>query len=343
MNRLTSSDFDKMIIESIDEVTAYDRETGELIFTFDQVISGEITSESETVYAEGRQGIQLAAFDRNKTAGFTCENGYVQAGAIATQLGTEVRKATAHDKIEYFTGDGETKEFTIEKGVTVTRVEVKDNAITSGNGYTYSASTGVVTIGTAPGNGDTVEIYYTIPAEVIVYDMTEVFEVTKGTKEVVLTNKVYKDNDVPQVAYVYKLAPDGSKAKTYSYGSTLSEIQFTVTTSDAGITTVSLPTKATDTAGGKFLVQYKGEAEQGQEIINAGDKYSSNVRLVINFVAQEPCGSKKYLMQCVMPNAKVSGTFSLSAGDSPAVQNFEASALLDVCSVDKELFVIKMV
>ena len=343
MNRLTSSDFDKMIIESIDEVTAYDRETGELIFTFDQVISGEITSESETVYAEGRQGIQLAAFDRNKTAGFTCENGYVQAGAIATQLGTEVRKATAHDKIEYFTGDGETKEFTIEKGVTVTAVEVDNKVIALTTGYTYNKDTGLITfVGTAPDAGKSVEIYYTVPAEVIVYDMTEVFEVTKGTTEVVLTNKVYEENSVPQVAYVYKLAPDGSKAKTYSYGAAASQTQFSVKVT-AGIATVTLPTDVTATTGGKFLVQYKGEAEQGQEIINAGDKYSSNVRLVINFVAQEPCGSKKYLMQCVMPNAKVSGTFSLSAGDSPAVQNFEASALLDVCSVDKELFVIKMV
>ena len=345
MNRLTSSDFDKMIIESIDEVTAYDRETGELIFTFDQVISGEITSESETVYAEGRQGIQLAAFDRNKTAGFTCENGYVQAGAIATQLGTEVRKATEHNKIEYFTGDGETKEFTIEKGVNVTAVEIDNTVIALTTGYTYNSDTGLITfVGNTPtpGAGKTIEVYYTVPAESIIYDMTEVFEVSKGATSVVLTNKVYEENSVPQVAYVYKLAPDGSKAKTYSYGSAASQTQFSVkVTSD--IATVTLPTDATANAGGKFLVQYKGEAEQGQEIINAGDKYSSNVRLVINFVAQEPCGSKKYLMQCVMPNAKVSGTFSLSAGDSPAVQNFEASALLDVCSVDKELFVIKMV
>ena len=52
MNRLTSSDFDKMIIESIDEVLAFDRDNDELLFMFDQIISGEITSENETIYAE---------------------------------------------------------------------------------------------------------------------------------------------------------------------------------------------------------------------------------------------------------------------------------------------------
>ena len=274
MTRLTSADFDKMIIESIDEVLAFDKSNGELIFMFDQVISGEITSENETIFAEGRQGVQLASFDRNKTAGFTCENGYVQAGAIATQLGTEVRKA-----------DGT--------------------------------------------NG-------------ISYDVIELKEIKKGATTVDLAQEAYLDDDVPAVKYVYLLASDGSKAKTFTYGTAADANKFTAA-NESNKTTITLPTDLAKNSDIKIMVQYEAVSSVGQEIINAGDKYSSNVKLVINFVAQEPCGGNKYLMQCVMPNAKVSGTFSLSVGDSPAVQNFEASALLDVCSVDKELFVIKMV
>lgn len=274
MNRLTSSDFDKMIIESIDEVLAFDRDNDELLFMFDQIISGEITSENETIYAEGRQGVQLASFDRNKTAGFTCENGYVQAGAIATQLGSDIRKASASDAIEY--------------------------------------------------------------------EVIEIKEVAKDATTLTLAQEARSVDNVPVVKYVYLLANDGSKAKTYTFADEASESEFTAATADK-VTTVTLPTGLTAKDKVKVMVQYEAESTTGQEIINAGDKYSSNVKLVINFVAQEPCGGNKYLMQCVMPNAKVSGTFSLSVGDSPAVQNFEASALLDVCSVDKELFVIKMV
>lgn len=337
MNRLSNSDFDKMIIESIDDVSAYNRATGELIFMFDQIISGEITSESETVYAEGRQGIQLAAFDRNKTAGFTCENGYVQAGAVATQLGTEVSKADAQSKIEGFVGDGTTKNYVIDKEATINRVEVKGVVKAAETDYTYTSATGVIAFSTTPGNGENITVYYTTKSNTIILDVTEIVEIKGNENTITLRDEVRLINNIPQVKYVYKLAADGSKSKTYTYGTNASATQFSVADK-----VVTLPT-GSYAEGDKFLVQYEATTTHGQEIINAGDKYSSNVKLVINFVAQEPCGGNKYLMQCVMPNAKVSGTFSLSVGDSPAVQNFEASALLDVCSVDKELFVIKMV
>lgn len=283
MTRLSSADFDKMIIESIDEVIAYDRATDEMLFMFDQIISGEITSEFETVYAEGRQGIQLAAFDRNKTAGFNCENGYVQAGAIAAQLGTAV-----------------------EKGGTIT------------------------------------------------YEVTEAFELKKGEATATLNQlPVIEDENVPRVKYVYILSTDGSKKATYKLGTSASvnDKTFTATYTAAvegesatpASVTVTIPSDLTANGSVKILVQYDAETTVGQKIINAGDKYSNNVRLVINFVAQEPCGGNKYLMQCEMPNAKVSGNFSLSVGDSPSVQNFEATALLDACSINKTLFEIKMV
>lgn len=294
MKNITSSDFDKMIIESIDEVLAFSRENDELLFMFDQIISGEISSESETIYAEGRQGTQLAAFDRNKSAAFTCENGYVQAGAIATQLGTTVDKASGESKIKY--------------------------------------------------------------------DVVEIMEVKKGTTSVelgkVATNTVTGEGDntvaVPDVKYVYVLTKDGSKKETYSLGTSATGNNFTATytpetaasgntPATAAKTTITLPAAITAADNAKIMIQYQAESSVGQEITNSADNFTGTVKLVINFVAQDPCAGNKYLMQCVMPNAKVSGSFTLSAGDSPAVQNFEAAALLDVCSVDRELFTIKMV
>ena len=268
MNRLEKADFDKMIIESIDEVYCYDQQTDDLLFFFDQIKNGEITSESDVVYAEGRQGVQLAAFDRNKTAGFTCENGYVQAGAIAVQLGSDLVNATDDAKVEY---------------------EVMETVAKAANASTYTISE--------------------TPTELV---------------------------------GVYLIGSDGSTSRRLSPGvgeqgdDDYEAPEYTV----AGkVITLDVD----GTAPASVMVHYKAETATGKKIINAGDKFSKNIKLVINFVAQDPCGGNKYLMQCVMPNAKASGTFSLSAGDDPAVHNFEASALLSVCSEDKELFHIVMV
>lgn len=294
MDRLSSAEFDKMIIESIDEVYCFDKETDDLLFFFDQIKSGEITSESDVVYAEGRQGVQLAAFDRNKTAGFTCENGYVQAGAIAVQLGSDLKNGETSYEV----------------------METLDSA-TSG---TPAAPTGVFTLSETP------------TSVTGVYLLGE-----DGTASKRLASTAYSvSTKTLTVSAITTYEVDNANGTYY-----LVNGEYTTTEPDGTYTGNMY--KAVSTYPAKVLVHYVSSTATGKKIINAGDKFSKNIKLVINFVAQDPCGGSKYLMQCVMPNAKASGTFSLSAGDDPAVHNFEASALLDVCSVDKELFYIVMV
>lgn len=298
MDRLSSAEFDKMIIESIDEVYCFDKETDDLLFFFDQIKSGEITSESDVVYAEGRQGVQLAAFDRNKTAGFTCENGYVQAGAIAVQLGSDLKNGETSYEV----------------------METLDSA-TSG---TPAAPTGVFTLSEQATDGVT-GVY-------LLGDDDTASERLANTGYSLSTSD-YKTLTVSAVT-TYEV--DNATGTYY-----LVNGEYTTTEPDGTYTGDMY--KAVSTYPAKVLVHYVSSTAKGKKIINAGDKFSKNIKLVINFVAQDPCGGSKYLMQCVMPNAKASGTFSLSAGDDPAVHNFEASALLDVCSKDKELFYIVMV
>ena len=294
MDRLSSAEFDKMIIESIDEVYCFDKETDDLLFFFDQIKSGEITSESDVVYAEGRQGVQLAAFDRNKTAGFTCENGYVQAGAIAVQLGSDLKNGTTSYEV----------------------METLDSA-TSG---TPAAPTGVFTLSETP------------TSVTGVYLLGE-----DGTASKRLASTAYSlSTKTLTVSAITTYEVDNTTGTYYL-------VNGEYTTTEPESTYAGDMYKAVSTYPSKVLVHYVSSTATGKKIINAGDKFSKNIKLVINFVAQDPCGGSKYLMQCVMPNAKASGTFSLSAGDDPAVHNFEASALLDVCSVDKELFYIVMV
>ena len=343
--RLTSADFDKMIIESIDEVMAYDRGTGELKFWFDQIKSGELTSDAEVVYAEGRQGVQLAAFDRNKTAGFTCENGYVLASAIATQLGSDVIVAEDTDGGRLTI---QVQDYFVQASGTDT-IKRTDGTAAAAQGYPFSA---------APNTG-TVKFVYQIGGDnsiVKKFDMSAI-EVTNElpdkatlTADDVGKKYILKSTDTsgetPVVTYTVKEVYDAGTSELHDYdyrNVTITEDNemFAVDALDeTNITLVSFLVDADETKN--YLAIYDTDVSIGKKIINRGDKFAGNVKLVINFVAQDPCDGNKYLMQAIMPNAKVSGSFSLSAGDDPAVQNFEATAMLDVCSIDKELFTIVM-
>ena len=337
-NRLTSADFDKMIIESIDEVMAYDRGTGELKFWFDQIKSGELTSDAEVVYAEGRQGVQLAAFDRNKTAGFTCENGYVLASAIATQLGSDVITATDSAKLtiqvqDYFAQAAGT--------ATIKRTDATDAAAEE---YPLSATPNVGSLKYVYkiGNDNSIVAKY----EVAAAETVSTLPATPGADDVgkyYILATVTGSGDAETTEYAFYVVVNSGTAEDPDYEAVLvddpaTEADEKFFVSGGDLAALLMEAETTN----NYLAIYDTDVAIGKKIINRGDKFAGNVKLVINFVAQDPCDGNKYLMQAIMPNAKVSGSFSLSAGDDPAVQNFEATAMLDVCSIDKELFTIIM-
>lgn len=103
-----SWDFDKLVFESFESIYSFDQSTDELLFAMDEIKTGSLTSASELVFGEGKQGTRLSVFDRNKTSGFTCTNGYVVASALASQYGGSVKNASATDmitvrEVEYIT------------------------------------------------------------------------------------------------------------------------------------------------------------------------------------------------------------------------------------------------
>ena len=85
---------EKLIVDSIDLVTCFSPSTGELNWMVDQVTDGTLTNGSETVYGTGKGGVNLSALDRNKSASFTINNGYLVGGVIAAQTGSEAVKAS---------------------------------------------------------------------------------------------------------------------------------------------------------------------------------------------------------------------------------------------------------
>lgn len=95
---LATVDFDKLIIDTIDTVTAFDKTDGSIMFMLDQIKDGTLENGAETVYGTGKAGVRLAAFDRNKTSKFSCNNGYVIASAIAAQIGADIEEASSESK-----------------------------------------------------------------------------------------------------------------------------------------------------------------------------------------------------------------------------------------------------
>lgn len=253
--KLQNTDFDKLIIKSIEEVFGFSKSTGELSFAFDQIKSGEFNGDNETVYAEGKQGVQLAALKRKKTTGFTCENGYVIASALAAQLGTTVEEASETNKL---------------------RVQR--------------------------------QAYLDVTDDTITLEDTPVNNTIK---------------------YIYQLNADQTKKATFALTT-----DFTV---EGKTITLTETAKAKVGDNKTFLVIYDTDVTIGKRIVNDGESYAETVKLVVNMLGEDPCTHASYLIQATMPSADVSGKFTIGVGNDPAVHNFEANALLDVCSQNKEL------
>lgn len=62
--------------------------------TLNDLKSLKINGSQDTVYAEGQDGMRLVAFDVNKVASITAENGTVDEGYLALQAGSDTVKVT---------------------------------------------------------------------------------------------------------------------------------------------------------------------------------------------------------------------------------------------------------
>lgn len=89
--------FDKLIISEIAQVRAYDRADSSFLFEFDQPKEGTLEGSNDTIFAEGKNGVRLAAFDRNKQLKFNCTNGYVVGSALAFQMGSELYELSSEN------------------------------------------------------------------------------------------------------------------------------------------------------------------------------------------------------------------------------------------------------
>lgn len=140
-----------------------------------------IQGSQDTVYAEGTDGAKLAAFDINKVASITAENGAVDEGYLAIQVGGEVVKVTNGASIlireEFEIKEGDTTVTLSYKASGATGNEVRyiykadingnpaddytQNATASATEFAYAPETKIITLPTdAFSAGDTVIVDY---------------------------------------------------------------------------------------------------------------------------------------------------------------------------------------
>lgn len=255
ITKLENVDFDKLTIIETDSILGFDKHDGSLKFMFDELKNTTTSGEQEVVYANGRQGVALAAIKKNKTAKITAENGYVVASAYAAQIGSKIETASENNKFE------------------VQRYE-----------------------------------YITAKAE--------------GSIELAAEAKV------TDLKYVYSLNSDRTKKDTIDVTAAVAE----------GKTTITAKTSGDIKANEEYLVIYTEEVATAKRIVNRGDTFSDTVKLVVNYICEDPCTNVKFIKQVTFGSADISGNFEFAVGDNPAVHNFEATAMRDVCSATSELF-----
>lgn len=141
----------------------------------------KINGSQDTVYAEGQDGAKLAAFDVNKVASITAENGSVDEGYLALQVGSEVVKVTNGSSILI------REEFEVKNGDTTVELSYKaTGAIGNEVRYIYKADS----------NG--------LPGDVYTQNATESateFAYAPTTKTITLPTGVFHAGDTVIIDY----------------------------------------------------------------------------------------------------------------------------------------------
>ena len=149
--------------------------------TLNDLKNFKINGSQDVVYAEGQDGAKLAAFDVNKVASISAENGSVDEGYLALQVGSEVVKVTNGSAILI------REEFEVKEGETTITLSYKASGVT-GNEVRY--------IYKADSNG--------IPGDAYTQDATAsktAFAYTPSKKIITLPTDAFSAGDVVVVDY----------------------------------------------------------------------------------------------------------------------------------------------
>lgn len=152
----------------------------------------------------------------------------------------------------------------------------------------------------------------------------------KSATEAIVT----KEPKVGSLKYVYAVNPDGTQGKKYELtANTPTGNQFKLQGSN-----LTFPENTWE-VGSRILAIYETEVAVGKKITNDGDQVSKDVYLIIDALCRDVCNNNTlYYTKIVIPNASVTGNFTIQAGDTPVPHAFVAESMPDPCSATRELW-----
>lgn len=141
-------------------------------------------------------------------------------------------------------------------------------------------------------------------------------------------------NEIP---FIYKKDSSGGIGKKYAISSNATATTFKY---DPSTKKVTLPT-GQFAAGDTVYLFYDIEVANAKTIANQENKFSKTGMLVADIFAKDVCTDKSYYGKIIYHKAKASGTFELSFGNDPSVQNLEFEAMSIGCgSQTKKLWTL---
>lgn len=90
---------DDLIVHSVFRGTLFDKASGDVLFSIDQIKEPALEISGETVYKNDALGSRIASFDRSKNATFSANNALFNLGLMAAQLGSDKQDATNENPI----------------------------------------------------------------------------------------------------------------------------------------------------------------------------------------------------------------------------------------------------
>ena len=171
----------KYALKKVRRIIINDLATKEHRVTLNDLKNFKVTGSNETVYAEGRDGAKLASFDINKVASITAENGSIDEGYLALQVGSDVAKVTNGASVLI------REEFDVTSGAPSVALSYKANGMANNEiRFIYKADSNGLP-------GDTYSQNTTATAKEFAY--------SPDTKEITLPTGAFEDGDTVIVDY----------------------------------------------------------------------------------------------------------------------------------------------
>ena len=153
---------------------------------------------------------------------------------------------------------------------------------------------------------------------------------TVGTTGTVTTEKVAIGTAGDEIGQIKVLANNGAITATYTQASSADATHFSYNPETKAITLPVSSGEQVIAEGARILFAYTRE-QDGTKITDPSDKFSETKELWIHCFGTDSCDNE-YFAAIYIPRCSFTGEFSLALGGDQTVQNFNFTALANLCN-----------